>query len=489
MPAESRPNIVVLYADDLGFGDLGCYGARSIATPHLDRLAREGLRFNHGYATAATCTPSRYSLLTGSYPWRNPRAAILPGDAPSLLPGSFPTLPRRLQGAGYRTGIVGKWHLGLGSGAIDWNGPIEETPNEAGFDHSLIMAATNDRVPCVYIRDHRVENLDPADPIEVSYAAENPYPEMPTGRHDPENLAMRHSHGHDGTIVNGVGRIGYMRGGKKALWNDETMGEVFLDEAKKFVRENKDRPFFLYYAFHQPHVPRIPSPKYRGATALGPRGDVIAELDGLVGAFLDELGRLGLRENTLVIFSSDNGPVIDDGYEDRAVELKGDHRAAGPLRGGKYSLFDGGTRVPLLLSWPNMVEPGVTDALVSQLDFHATFAAPAQAELAPGEAPDSLDLRAAFLGRDPVGRDALVTEGTQQKTLVRKGNWIFIPPYAGPAVAKHTQTETGCANVDQLYDTRADIGQERNLAGENPGKVEELKALLASVKGAILPSS
>ena len=373
--SAKHPNIVVMYADDLGFGDVGCYGATVLDTPNIDRLASEGLVFYHGYATAATCTPSRYSLLTGSYSWRNERAHILPGDAPLIIDPDTSTLPSVLKQAGYKTGVVGKWHLGIGEGNQNWNAPLPLTPLDIGFDYSYIMAATNDRVPCVYLDGRDVVGLDPSDPIEVEYNKNKPFPGLPTGKDNPELLKMKFHHGHDMSIVNGVSRIGYMRGGEAALWVDEDMADVFLEKAIRFVERNKDNPFFLYYAFHQPHVPRLPHPRFVGSTGLGPRGDAIAEMDWCVGEMLDALDRCGLREDTIVVFSSDNGPVLNDGYYDEAVELCGDHRPAGPLRGGKYSMYDGGTRVPFIVSWPGAVDPGESDALVSQVDFLASFAA------------------------------------------------------------------------------------------------------------------
>ena len=369
------PNIVVMYADDLGFGDVSCYGATALDTPNIDRLASEGVIFYQGYATAATCTPSRYSLLTGSYSWRNERAHILPGDAPLIIDPGTATLPSVLKEAGYTTGVVGKWHLGIGEGNQNWNEPLPLTPLDIGFDESFIMAATNDRVPCVYLDGRDVVGLDPSDPIEVEYDRNKPFPDLPTGKDNPELLKMMFHHGHDMSIVNGVSRIGYMRGGEAALWVDEDMADVFLDKAVSFVERNKDNPFFLYYAFHQPHVPRLPHPRFVGRTGLGPRGDAIAEMDWCVGEMLDALDRCGLKEDTIVVFSSDNGPVLNDGYYDEAVELCGDHRPAGPLRGGKYSMYDGGTRVPFIVSWPGTVETGESDALVSQVDFLASFAA------------------------------------------------------------------------------------------------------------------
>lgn len=482
MPLTTKPNIVILYADDLGFGDVGCYGASGIPTPNLDRLAERGMRFTEGHATAATCTPARYSLLTGSYPWRNPGAQILTGDAPLIIPPGSHTLPEMLRRVGYATGIVGKWHLGLGDGQIDWNQAIDGTPLDVGFDRSYIMAATNDRVPCVYLDGRTVVGADPADPIAVSYAAENPFAGEPTGRDNPEMLRVRHSNGHDMSIVNGVGRIGYMKGGRAALWRDEEMAEVFLAEATAFVTANRAKPFFLYYALHQPHVPRLPSPRFAGATARGARGDVIVELDWCVGQLLDTLDRLGITDNTIVLFSSDNGPVLDDGYADAAVERCGDHRPAGPLRGGKYSLYDGGNRVPFILRWPGVVRPGTSDALVCQVDLLASFAALLGIALPPDAALDSENVLAALLGQSAHGREELVTEGIGARTAIREGRWVLIPPHPGAASWDGGLTETGYDPEPQLFDFTADIGQRRNVAREQPELVSRLTERLRGIR-------
>lgn len=477
------PNFVIIYADDLGFGDLGCYGADGIPTPHLDAMAEEGVRFTDFYATAATCTPSRYSLLTGSYPWRNRRARILAGDAPMIIGGGEPTLPGVLRRANYATAVVGKWHIGLGDGNIDWNGEIRPTPNDAGFDESFIMAATNDRVPCVFVENRRVKNLDPADPLEVVYGRENPFPEVPTGRTHPELLTLAHSdRQHHDTIVNGVPRIGFCRGGRAATWDDTTMTDVFLERAKAFIEKERERPFFLYLAMHQPHVPRIPSPRFAGASAKGPRGDVIMELDWVVGQVLAHLRKLGLAEDTVVVFSSDNGPILMDGYADRSDELTGGHRPTGPLRGGKYSLFDGGTRVPTIVWGPGRVEPGESDALLSQVDFYASFARLAGVTLADGERADSEDRVEAILGQTREGRRHLVTEGFAAQTLVREGRWVYIPSYPGPRLFGDKQVESGHSDEPQLYDMSADIGQRDNLASVRTEKVAELQALLAAIR-------
>lgn len=470
-----------MYADDLGFGDIGCYGATRIPTPNLDRLAEQGLVFTEGHAAAATCTPSRYSLLTGSYPWRNKNAHILAGDAPIIIEPGSPTLPGMLRQAGYATGVVGKWHLGLGHGNLDWNGTIDATPLDVGFDYSYIMAATNDRVPCVFIEGRQVVGLDPQDPIEVTYDTEKPLTGIPTGRNNPEMLRMMYSHGHDMSIVNGISRIGYMRGGRAALWRDEEMAEGFLQKAVSFVEEHQDQPFFLYYALHQPHVPRVPGHRFAGVTGLGPRGDVIVEMDWCVGQMLNALDTMGLADNTIVIFSSDNGPVLDDGYQDQAVELADGHRPAGPLRGGKYSMFDGGTRVPMILRWPGMVQPGTSAALVCHVDFYASFAALVGQSLPYEAAVDSLDVLAALLGKSSMGRSELVTEGSQAKTVLRSGDWVFIPPHAGPAVAKKVGIETGNSPEPQLYNMNDDIGQARNLAAEQAQIAGKMAARLQEI--------
>ncbi|MBC2839506.1 arylsulfatase [Robiginitalea sp. SC105] len=458
-----RPNILIIYADDLGYGDTGAYGATQIQTPNIDALAAGGLRFTRAYASSATCTPSRYALLTGRYPWRKEQARILPGNAPLLIDTARLTLPGMLRRQGYRTGIVGKWHLGLGSGAIDWNRNIRPGPNDVGFDESYILAATQDRVPTVYIRNGEVVGLDPDDPIEVSY--EENFPGEPTALDHPEMLRMDWDHGHNNSIVNGIPRIGFMKGGEAARWVDEDMADTFLEEARLFIgNRNPDQPFFLYYALQQPHVPRTPHPRFVGATGLGPRGDAIFEADWCVGQIMKALEEEGLSKHTLVIFSSDNGPVLNDGYRDQAVELNGDHSPWGPFRGGKYSLFEAGTRVPFIVSWPGTIEPGVSDALVSQMDLMASLA---HLVGAPDPATDSRNLWAALSGQSEAGRESLVLEALG-RTAFRRGAWALIPPYDGSSVFTTVNIESGNAPETRLYHLDSDPGQTRNLAGDFP---------------------
>lgn len=465
-----KPNVIILYADDLGYGDLSSYGATSISTPHMDRIAHEGVKFTQGYATSATCTPSRYALLTGMYPWRNKRAKVLPGNAPLIIDSAMTTLPDQFKKGGYQTSVIGKWHLGLGGENLDWNGPIVPGPNDLGFDYSFVLASTNDRSPTVYVENDRVVGLSPSDPLEVSYL-EN-FEGEPTGETNPELLTTHPSHGHDMSINNGISRIGYMRGGKSAMWVDEDMGDTLLYHSLKFIRENKDQPFFLFFAFPQIHVPRTPHPRFQGKTDLGPRGDYIIEMDYAVGQVLNTLEELGIDDNTLIVFSSDNGPVLDDGYEDQAVELNGVHTASGPLRGGKYSLFDAGTHVPFMARWPGTIAPRISDALISQVDLYASLSALIDI---PSGSMDSQNLKNVLLGQSQEGRSEIILEGLS-KLIYRQGNMVMIPPYEGPAMIPWgPKIESGNSNVYQLYNLEQDPGQVMNLADGMPDELEEMK--------------
>ncbi len=476
----ATPNIVFIYADDLGYGDLGCYGATRVQTPHVDKLAAEGLRFTDAHSPSATCTPSRFALLTGEYAFRQKGTGILPGDAGLIIKPGRTTLPSMLQKAGYTTGCVGKWHLGLGAeNGPDWNGDVKPGPNEVGFDYSFIMAATGDRVPCVYVENGRVQNLAADDPIKVSY--EKPFDDELTGAAHPELLKMQPSHGHDQTIVNGVSRIGHMKGGKSALWKDEDMADVFTSHAVSFIEKQKrNKPFFLYFATHDIHVPRVPHPRFVGQTPMGPRGDAIVEFDWSVGEIVKTLERLKLRDNTLLIISSDNGPVIDDGYKDGAVMKLGDHKAAGPLRGGKYSAFEGGTRVPFITNWPGHIKSGVSDALISQVDFLASFATLTNQKLADDDAPDSFNVMPAMLGESKIGRDRLVEHAGLLS--LRQGDWKYIEPGKGAKKFAATNTESGADPQGQLFNLKDDIGETKNIAAENTAKAQEMAALLKKLR-------
>jgi arylsulfatase A-like enzyme len=478
--AERKPNIVLIYADDVGYGDLGCYGAMRVHTPNLDKIAGGGLRFTNAHSPSATCTPSRYALLTGEYAWRKQGTAILPGDAALIIKPGRVTIASMLKQQGYTTGAVGKWHLGLGNGDIDWNGEIKPGPLEIGFDYAFLIPATPDRTPCVFVENHRVVNRDPKDPIRVSY--KQPFPGEPTGKDHPELLKMKPSHGHDQAIVNGVSRIGYMTGGKSALWVDEDIVDVLSRKAISFIDQHKAEPFFLYYATNDIHVPRMPNRRFVGKTGMGPRGDAIAELDWSVGQILEGLERNGLTQDTLLIFSSDNGPVIDDGYQDQAVQKLGDHKPAGPFRGGKYSNFDGGTRVPFMVRWPGHVNPdSESGALISQVDLLSSLATLTGQKTLPDDAsPDSMNVLPALLGNSRSGRQRLV-EHADALSLI-EGDWKLIEPSNRPKMNKNTNTELGNDPQPQLYNLGSDPGEKRDVAAQHPERVAAMARTLQKIR-------
>jgi arylsulfatase A len=479
--ALTPPNVIIIYTDDLGYGDLGAYGATKIKTPHIDRLAAEGIRFTNAHATSATCTPSRYALLTGQYPWRRQGTGVLPGDAALIIPTDKTTLPKVFKSAGYTTGIVGKWHLGLGT-AVDknWNSYVGPGPNETGFDEAFIFPATADRVPTVFLHNGRVVGLDSTDPIQVDYKAK--IGNEPTGRENGDLLKMKASpnHGHDNTIVNGIGRIGYMSGGKTARWTDEEMPLTFLEKAKAFIEQHQQQPFFLYYSLTEPHVPRMPSTMFKGKSGLGYRGDAILQIDWAVGEILKLLANLNIDDNTLIIFSSDNGPVLDDGYEDGAVTQLNGHTPWGPLRGGKYSAFEGGTRIPFIVRWPQKIKPGISQALMSQVDLLATFAALLKQPVEKVMATDSENHLPALLDAIKKGRRSVVVQGGAL-ALIEDG-WKYIAPNNGAPLNKLVNIETGNSSVPQLYNLDKDIGEKNNMAAVYAEKVKAMESSLLQIK-------
>jgi arylsulfatase A-like enzyme len=476
--AMQKPrNIILLYADDLGYGDLGCYGCTDIPTPNVDRLCRDGLRFLDAHAEAATCTPSRYSILTGKYAFRKKGTDILPGDANLIIPPAEPNLASVLKNAGYATGIVGKWHLGLGYGKLDWNTLITPGPAEIGFDYAFVLPATLDRVPCVYLEEGRVLNLDQKDPIQVNY--QHRVGNDPTGFSNPELVRLKGDAQHSGTIVDGVPRIGFMAGGHSARWVDETMPDILVNRAIKFIEENKTNPFFLYYAMPEPHVPRLPSPRFAGRTKLGSRGDVIVQMDWEVGQVLDTLDRLGLSKDTMVIFSSDNGPILFDGYHDDSITKNGAHRISGPYRGGKYDALEGGTRVPFIVRWPKYVKPGESKALVSQMDLLASLASVTRQTLPNAGVLDSINILPAFLGQSDTGRESLVEQGSTALGF-RAGDWKLIKRIPKPA---YRESKAAGLPPTGLYNLDDDPQEKDNLVLRNPAKAAELEKALEQIVG------
>ena len=413
--------IVMIYADDLGYGDVGCYGAKGIPTPSIDKLAEQGCRFTDAYSTTSVCTPSRYALFTGEYPWRKEGTGILPGDAALIIDTKKPTLPKMLQSHGYKTYMIGKWHLGLGEKGkkIDWNKHISPSPNEIGFDESFIFAATGDRVPCVILENGNVRNLDPNDPIEVSY--KHNFPGLPNGKDNKDQLKLMWSHGHNQAIINGIGRIGFMKGGKSALWKDEENADVITDKAIEYIQKSAKakEPFFLMFATHDIHVPRCPEKRFVGKS-----------------------------------------------------------------RAGKYSILEGGSRIPFIVKWPGVIKPGTTSkALLNQMDLGASL----EQLLAPGKANsfrDSENVMPALLGKSAKGRDYHVINSTGKALAIRHGKWKFIP--AGVAIrdgingasAKMSKSPEG----GSLFDLEKDPKELDNVASQHPDICEQMKAKLEEIR-------
>ena len=473
-----NPNIVIIYVDDLGFGDIGVNGAIGVKTPNIDRLAENGVNFTDAHCAAATCTPSRYSLLTGSYAFRN-NAAILEGDAPLIIDPKKETLPKMLQKAGYTTGVVGKWHLGLGQGKIEWNKRIPLGPKEVGFDYSFLIPATGDRVPCVFLENQKVVGLDANDPITVSYGAR--IEGYPWGFKHPELLKQHTDPYHQGAVINGISRIGYMKGGKNALWVDEDFPYVLTKTAKGFIEDQKENPFFLYFSLHDIHQPRIANIKFVESSTMGPRGDVISQMDWCVGQITKTLKEANVLENTLIIFTSDNGPILDDGYVDYARELVGNHNPGGLYRGSKYSVYEAGTRMPTIVHWPKKVKPGTSSALLTQVDLYKSLACLVNQDVEKGAARDSQDFLKSWLGKSNKGREFLLEEAYTYG--LRMGKWKYIKPKNKPVpnwiVQKYV--DPGFREEVQLFNLNEDPSEQRNIAIDNPDIVAKMQNKLKEI--------
>ncbi len=453
--ASDTPNIVIIYADDIGYGDLGCYGATKVKTPNCDALAAGGLRFTDGHSVASVCTPSRYSLMTGEYAFRKKGTGIASGVQGLLLAPERTTLPSMLQRGGYRTAVVGKWHLGLGTTPTNYNQAITPGPREVGFDYAWILPATGDRVPCVWIENDRVVGLDANDPIALDYSVKR---------------------GEPASMVNGIPRIGGQTGGTAALWKDDEMSLVIARESCEFIHRHKDRPFFLFTATHNIHVPRVPNPRFTGKSDAGVRGDAIMEFDWIVGEVLLQLEKDGLTENTLVLLTSDNGGVNDDNGPDKVhgvgdPDASNGHEPNGPLRGTKNTVFEGGTRVPFIVRWPAKIHPGTSSALTSQMDLLASFAALTQQTIAPGEARDSENHIDALIGATKSGREWLIEQSNNGAPFgLRHGTWKLIPD-------RPAATDAAPA----LFDLAADLGETKNLAATEPERVRAMLAKLDAI--------
>lgn len=458
----ARPNVLFILADDIGYGDLGCYGATKVKTPNLDRLAKEGLRFTDAHAPSAVCTPTRYAFMTGEYAWRKKGTGILPGIAALIVEPGRTTVPSLMKQAGYTTSVIGKWHLGLGAAApTDYNDEIRPGPLEVGFDYAWIIPATGDRTPCVWVENHRVVGLDPADPIRLDYSVQRGQPR---------------------SFVGGIPRIGEQTGGRAALWKDDEIADVLVKKTGEFLERNQAKPFFLYLATHDIHVPRVPHARFRGTSPCGVRGDAIHQFDWTVGQVVATLERLKLADNTMIIVTSDNGGVLDNNGPDTehgvgSPDANSGHAQNGVLRGVKGSAFEGGTRVPFIVRWPGRVQPGTSDQLICHVDMMAAMAELTGQKLAGDAGPDSFNILPALLGAkaDRPCRDHLVEHGNV--IALRKGPWKLVPAGNGPR-AKQANQGAGA----QLFNLAEDLGEANNLAAKHPEIVAEMAALLEGIK-------
>ena len=485
---QNKPNIVVIMGDDLGYGDVGCYGAKkkNVATPHIDKLAADGLRFTSGYCSASTCTPTRYSFLTGSYAFRRPGTGIAPPSAPAVIQPGTVTLPSLLQKAGYKTAVIGKWHLGLGTRGVgpDWNNELKPGPLEIGFDYCFLLPTTNDRVPQEYVKNHRVLNLDPKDPLWVG--RKKPSPDHPTGVTHRSTLKMDWSHGHNSTIHNGISRIGFYTGGHAARFRDEDLADAWVKKSDEWIGKHKNDPFFLFFSSHDVHVPRVPHERFQGKSGMSWRGDAIVQLDWCVGEVVKMLKKHGVSENTLVVFCSDNGPVGDDGYKDFALEKMGDHKPAGPFSGGKYSVLEGGTRTPFITYWPGTIKKGVSDEVVCTIDLATSLAKHVGVKLPEDGCLDSFDVMGALLGKKGAkGREHLVEQdnGRGGNYGFRVGNWKL--QRHDSKKKRNVVVTNKLANTPAprygLFDLSKDVREKKNVAEQNPEVFNRMKSQLQKI--------
>ena len=407
----------------------------------------------------------------------------------AIEPGS-PSLPKILQDWGYHTVLVGKWHLGIGNGQdpVDWNGHVGPGPLEVGFDHAFYIPATVDRVPCVFIENHKVFRHDPNDPIEVSYR--HSLGDDPVARNHPELLKYTADEQHSDVIVNGIGRIGFMSGGHKARWVDEDITDVLAKQAREAIIERRDNPLFLLLGAHDPHKPHLSHSRFLGKSQCGRRGDSIVQFDWLVGQVLDALRDSGMEHDTFVFVTSDNGPAIYDGYNDGALETLGTHRPAGPLRGLKYSVYEGGCRVPGIVCWPGMIEPGKSEALISLLDLYATIPLVAGVDQLPKDAEsDAIDFSEVLFGKvSQSHRKFLVLQGIGSAKSIVSRQWKYIPSthtrhtsQHGPAHGKATRWADVPIYETSLYDLNSDVGEQENVIERYPGVAQTMRSELDGI--------
>ncbi len=486
----TKPNIVLINADDLGYGDLGCYGATKLQTPHIDRLAKEGRRFTDAHSASAVCSPSRYGLMTGQFPLRRNFWGPCGLNQELSIDTSQPTLASVLKSVGYATAIIGKWHLGVGRGKTDWNQPLKPGPMELGFDYYFGIPTVNSGPPFVYVENHNVVGYDPSDPFILGQTS--------VTQRWPEK---------GGYAAIGGAKVAHER------YRDEAVATTFAQKAVGWIKErvehDKSQPFFLYLATTNIHHPFTPQPRFKGSSQCGLYGDFVHELDWVVGEVLNTLDELDIAENTLVVFTSDNGGMLNNTGQ---KAWKAGHRLNGPLLGFKFGAWEGGHRVPFIVRWPTRVPADTeSNALVSQIDLITTFAKAAEAAIPAGAVIDGVNQLPEFIGKatNPTRDLLLISPNSPMHLTVRKGSWVYIPArdeggFQGKNIGDHllggaaAQQLTSLVNNDvvdgkirsdsppaQLYDLQTDPYQSKNVYAEHPAVVEELAGLLGAWRAEI----
>jgi arylsulfatase A-like enzyme len=479
----------LILADDLGYGDVGCYGATKVKTPNIDRLASEGRKFTDAHSASSVCTPSRYALLTGEYPFRRDLWRPVMNPSPLIVDLSKPTLPGMLKRQGYATACFGKWHLGFGDKPKpDWNADLKPGPLECGFDHYFGIPVVNSHPPFVWVEDHRVVGLDPADPLK--YGGKEQTRMFPEKMLSPPMSGAKAAH---------------------ALYDEEKHGTTLTEKAIAWIQKHAPtknnepgtrNPFFLYFATPHIHHPFTPGARFKGSSECGPYGDFIQEFDWMVGELMRTLDELKLSDNTLIILTSDNGGMLNQGGQQA---WKAGHRLNGDLLGFKFDAWEGGHRVPFIARWPGKIEAGsVSDQLVCQIDLLSTFAALTGSET---RGPDSANILPALLGRPekPVRQELVISPNRSTHLALRDGRWLYIGArggggfggtepgdhsLGGPAALKfadevNSDVQDGRfkpdAPMEQLYDIVADPRQQRNVVREHPDVAAKLKTRLNSL--------
>ncbi len=473
------PNVVVIFADDLGYGDLSSYGATKLQTPNIDRLAAEGRRFTDAHSASAVCTPSRYNLITGEYAFREDRWSPVFLKVGLIIDPDQTTVADVMKRAGYSTSIIGKWHLGFGEETPNWNGDLKPGPLELGFDYYFGVPVVNSHPPFVYVENHRVVGLVPEDPFV--------YGQLANTEVFPEKRKLDDIGGAEAA---------------HALYKDREVGTKLTEKSVEWIKEHKDNPFFLILSTTNIHHPFTPAPRFVGTSEAGRYGDYVHELDWMVGEVMKTLKEEDLDENTLILFTSDNGGMFNVGGQDA---WKAGHRLNGDLLGFKFGAWEGGHRVPFIARWPGRIPADtVSDQLISNVDLLATMAALTEQSLAEDEGPDSFNVLPTLTGspRKQI-RDHLVLSASKKTHLsLRKGKWMYISAQGsggfrgkletdyergGPGahlLTKHVNSdiENGRYKTDappaQLYDLDADLSQTTNLYNTHPDIVQEMKTLL-----------